>query len=259
MQKRTALTLNGIIALGMAFVFGFVHLAQAQSGDGYGEPENSSPSENKEAPPPALFGADAQGGDSLYVPRSSEEEIVPIGPNGRVVPDVGWGSMAGNKDIKAGMPVEVSTDHVKGRLWHGGVITSIWNDNYKLGLGLHLGGRTAFVSGTELGGDVIYSWFRRQDDLPEFPSAVHESGLRFFLVHPLTVGTQFILKLGAQLGASRLYEGDWGIIVGGEAHGAIPIADPYGIQIQFSPGYVIGKGQNERAIFRVGLGLTRVF
>lgn len=146
------------------------------------------------------------------------------------------------------------TSATKPMQWAAGLHPVLWNDNYKLGWGLSSGLRMQFTPTLEAGSEVLYTRFR-----PHIRGfmAKNEIGARLFALHALPLPTPFSLKLGAFLGWHRFSNEDEShahIAVGGEAQAAFDFVSPWGLYLQFSPGYAFGD-QGE-GIFRLGLGTT---
>ncbi len=127
----------------------------------------------------------------------------------------------------------------------------IWDDNYKLGLGLS-GGTRYFLSGaTEIGGQALFTYYRKR--IGEF-EPVAEWGMQVFALKGLSLESPFLLKLGGILGVHRLEAGHWYASVGGVGEAAFSFVSPWGLYLRFSPGYLIGK--NSQGVFRLGIGTT---
>jgi hypothetical protein len=130
----------------------------------------------------------------------------------------------------------------------------IWESNYKLGLGLSAGLRHPFSEAYEWGGEGIYTHFRKRIDGYE---PVTEIGARLFAMRSITLNAPFLLKLGATVGAHRLELENWYASVGGVAEASFSFVSPWGLYLQFSPGFLIGE--NSQGIFRLGIGTTYNF
>ena len=139
--------------------------------------------------------------------------------------------------------------------WITGAFTPvIWDDNYKLGLGLAGGGRTQFANHWELGAELFDTYFRPR--LEGF-KAVNEIGARALAVYPLPTHTPFTLKLGGYLGWNRLEGKHHYLGLGGVGEAAYDLSPPWGLLLQFSPGYLLGK--ESQAAFRLALGGSYAF
>ncbi len=139
--------------------------------------------------------------------------------------------------------------------WITGAFTPvIWDDNYKLGLGLAAGGRTQFANHWEFGGEFFDTHFRPR--LDGF-KAVNEIGARALAVYPLPTHTPFTLKLGGYLGWNRLEGKHDYSSFGGVAEAAYDLNPPWGLFLQFSPGFLYGE--NSQAVFRLALGGSYAF
>jgi len=132
----------------------------------------------------------------------------------------------------------------------------IWEDGYKLGLGLSGGGRTRWSPGLETGFEAMVTYFRVRLEA-EGRDPVTELGARVYAVSPLSLDLPFTLKLGAFVGYHRLEKQNGYASVGGEAQASFTLPKPWGLYLQFSPGYLIGE--NSQGIFRLGLGATYAF
>lgn len=138
--------------------------------------------------------------------------------------------------------------------WAAGFHPVLWDDNYKLGLGLSTGLRIKVMPEIEAGGEVLYTRFRPH--IRGF-KAMNEMGARIFALRALHLPAPFTLKLGGFAGWHHFSNEDDShahLALGGEAQAAFDFVSPWGLYLQFSPGYAFGD--NGQGLFRLGVGAT---
>jgi hypothetical protein len=132
----------------------------------------------------------------------------------------------------------------------GGLRASIYNDNYKLGVGAELGAVQNLGPKTDLGLHLNYSRFRAKTvdwvDVNEFGGYV----TWYFL--PTLADQPFEVRLGPHVGAAMI-EDDWFADVGGDIAAVFKVGEKLRFYGAFIPGYFIGS--ESQGMFRVGFGL----
>lgn len=132
----------------------------------------------------------------------------------------------------------------------GGLRGSIYNDNYKLGLGAQLGLIQALGEKADVGLHLNYSRYRHKTvDFPDF----NEFGGYVTLYYDPHIQDQpFEIRLGPHVGGAKL-RGGWHVDIGGDAQVLFDVNEKMRAYGAFSPGYVLGA--NEGGLIRVGLGI----
>jgi hypothetical protein len=129
-----------------------------------------------------------------------------------------------------------------------GLRASIYDENYKLGVGGELGAIAALSDGMDIGAHFNYSHFAPKT---ENRTAADEFGGYAALYFKPKFDQAFWLRIGPHLGYSRVVN-DY-VDLGGDAMAvfkATPTLDFYGA---FIPSYFIGKGG--QTLIRIGLGI----
>jgi hypothetical protein len=129
----------------------------------------------------------------------------------------------------------------------GGFRASIWDENYKLGVGGELGMVMGAGPKLDVGAHLNYSHFTHKT--MDFPDHDELGGYLTLYFVPLQ-DDSFRLRLGPHVGGNQL--DGWNLDVGGDIAAVFKINDRTLIYGAFIPAYLIGS--DSQGIFRVGFG-----
>lgn len=132
----------------------------------------------------------------------------------------------------------------------GGLRASIFNDNYKLGVGAELGAVQNFGPKFDMGLHLNYSRFRAKTvdwvDVNELGGYV----TAYYI--PTLVDQPFEMRIGPHLGGA-LIKDDWYVDIGGDIAAVFKVGEKLRFYGAFIPGFFIGS--ESQSLFRVGFGL----
>ena len=130
-----------------------------------------------------------------------------------------------------------------------GLRGSIYDDNYKLGLGGELGLVKGLGADWDLGLHANYSHFRIKT---ENWTPADEFGGYLTVYYLPKIEQDFSLKIGPHLGYA--YIRSHYVDVGGDVKAVVQIVPTTSVYAAFIPGFFVGK--NPQALIRVGLGIN---
>lgn len=131
-----------------------------------------------------------------------------------------------------------------------GLRASIFNDNYKLGVGAELGLIQNLGPKFDLGLHLNYSMFRAKT--VDWNDATELGGYVTAYMIPTLADQPFEMRFGPHAGASSI-DGDWYADLGGDVMAVFQVADKTKFYGAFIPSFFIGK--ESQGMFRVGFGI----
>lgn len=131
-----------------------------------------------------------------------------------------------------------------------GLRASIYDDNYKLGVGASLGLVQNLGPKFDLGLHLNYSRFRAKT--VDWEDVNEMGGYLTAYMIPTLADQPFEMRLGPHAGASLLGD-DWYADLGADVMAVFQVAEKTRFYAAFIPGYFLGK--DSQAMIRIGFGI----